>query len=138
MNEIDMNKLPKIVAVDFDGTLVEDRFPEIGKPFTEMFDICTALKRCGVKIILWTSRDNDTAARNLDAAVEFCRSTGLEFDAVNQNIPEVIAMFRNDTRKVYADIYIDDKSIPCSQAPIFWAQKLGLTWTRFTGFADES
>lgn len=138
ITKANMEELPKIVAVDFDGTLVEDKFPEIGKPFQEMFNICITLQKCGIKLILWTSRDNDTPARNLDAAVEFCKSMGLEFDAVNQNIPETIAMFHNDTRKVYADVYIDDKSIPCSQSPVFWAQKLGLSWLRPTGFTHES
>lgn len=103
--------LPKIVAVDFDGTLVEDKFPEIGSPITAMFNAMVALKNSGVKLILWSCRDNESPDRNLDAAVEFCRQQGLEFDAVNTNIPELQEIFHNDTRKVYADLYIDDKAV---------------------------
>lgn len=123
-----MNKLPKIVAVDFDGTLVEDRFPEIGEPIQVMFQLCKQLKAVGVKLILWTSRDNDSPQRNLDAAVGFCANQGLIFDAVNRNIPEVISLFHNDTRKVYADLYLDDKAIPPWQDPAYWSKCVGLTW----------
>ena len=123
-----MNELPKIVAIDFDGTLVEDRFPGIGEPIQVMFQLCKQLKAMGVKLILWTSRDNDSPERNLDAAVDFCADQGLTFDAVNRNIPEVIAMFHNDTRKVYADLYLDDKAVPPWQDPAYWSRCVGLTW----------
>lgn len=123
-----MNELPKIVAVDFDGCLVEDKFPEIGTPIQNMFKLCKELKRMGVKLILWTSRDNETPARNLDAAVNFCADRGLVFDAVNRNIPEVINLFHNDTRKVYADLYIDDKAVPPWQNPAYWSRCVGLSW----------
>lgn len=119
-----MSRLPKIVAVDFDGTLVLDRFPDIGAPIYEMFDICQKLKSAGVKLILWTSRDHE----DLDQAVKFCKNRGLEFDAVNENIKEVQALFNNDTRKVYADLYIDDKAIPNYMSPGYWANRLGLTF----------
>lgn len=123
-----MNELPKIVAVDFDGCLVEDKFPEIGAPIQNMFKLCKELKRMGVKLILWTSRDNETPARNLDAAVDFCMDRGLVFDAVNRNILEVINLFHNDTRKVYADLYIDDKAVPPWENPAYWSKCVGLSW----------
>lgn len=125
--------LPKIVAVDFDGTLVEDKFPEIGNPIEPMFDYCKKLKNSGVKLILWTSRDNDSEDRNLDRAVEFCKNMGLEFDAVNENLEELKSMFHNDTRKVYADLYIDDKAIPAGQSPLYWAFRIGLLWSSLKG-----
>lgn len=131
-----MNELPKIVAIDFDGTLVEDRFPAIGEPISAMFKLCKELKKAGVKLILWTSRDNDSEAKNLDSAVKFCAEQGLTFDAVNRNIPEVINLFHNDTRKVYADLYLDDKAVPPWQDPSYWSRCVGLTWNfvskRFT------
>ena len=123
-----MNDLPKIVAVDFDGTLVEDRFPEIGEPIQVMFQLCKQLKAVGVKLILWTSRDNDSPQRNLDAAVDFCVDLGRSCVVVNRNIPEVIAMFHNDTRKVYADLYLDDKAVPPWQDPAYWSKCVGLSW----------
>ena len=61
------------------------------------------LKANGHKVILWTSR----AGRDLEAAVEWCHGQGLEFDAVNEPLPEQVARWGNDTRKVYADFYID-------------------------------
>lgn len=124
-----MSKLPKIVAIDFDGTLVIDRYPDIGKPIYEMFDVCKKLKEAGVKLILWTSRDNVDGEYALDEAVKFCKSRGLEFDAVNENIKEVCALFGRDTRKVYADLYIDDKAIPNYMQPGYWASKLGLIFS---------
>jgi uncharacterized pyridoxamine 5'-phosphate oxidase family protein len=99
--------LPRIVAVDFDGTLVEDKFPEIGRPNVTLFKALKRWQTEGVKVILWTCRNNDA----LEAAVKFCRDMGLEFDAVNENLPEVKELYGGDTRKVFADLYIDDKAI---------------------------
>ena len=102
----DFSTLPPIMAVDFDGTLVSDRFPEIG---IERKEICNTIRRYqeqGVKSILWTSRTDE----HLEAAVNWCKEHNLNFDAINQNIPEVIALTGRDTRKVFADVYIDDKS----------------------------
>lgn len=117
--------LPKIIAVDFDGTLVEDKWPEIGEPNKEMFEFLKYLqKEHNIKLILWTSRTD----RHLIDAIEFCKTQGMEFDSINENLPEVKALTGRDTRKVYADIYLDDKSIPAIQAPIYWVHKLGLHW----------
>lgn len=109
-----MNSLPYILAIDFDGTLCEDKFPEIGKPNYRLISSLLEAKKDNpdLKYILWTCRDNNTEDRHLDKAVEFCREYGLEFDAVNENLPEVKALFgNNDTRKVFADKYLDDKNL---------------------------
>lgn len=105
----DMAKLPYIIAVDFDGTLVQDTFPEIGSPKEEVWRDMIDAQRAGAKIILWTSRDHD----NLKAAVEFCAERGFHFDAINDNLDEVKLLFNNSTRKVYANEYWDDKAISC-------------------------
>ena len=127
----EMNTLPKIIAVDFDGTLVEDEFPAIGKPIPHMWELIKNLREQGVKLILWSCRNHE----NLTDAVEYCkREHGFIFDAVNENIKEVQEMFHNDTRKVYADLYIDDKSIPHNLTPVFWAERLGLTYTLTGGW----
>ena len=102
-----MNKLPYIIAVDFDGTLVEDKFPEIGEPIEANWNMVREAIDKGAKIILWTSRDNE----RLRAAVEFCTERGLHFDAINDNLDEVKVLFNNSTRKVYANEYWDDKAI---------------------------
>ena len=98
------NMLPIIIAVDFDGTLVENRFPEIGEINNPVWKATLNAKAEGKKIILWTSRTGEV----LDQAVKFCRDHGLEFDAVNDNIPEVKALGW-DARKVFATMYIDDR-----------------------------
>lgn len=106
VNKYEMALLPKIIAVDFDGTIVNDRYPDIGQPILAVIDAIKSLKANGVKVILWTCRDGEY----LEAAVNCCKSLGLEFDAVNENIEETKVLFNNDTRKVYADLYIDDKN----------------------------
>lgn len=120
-----MQALPKIVAVDFDGTIVEDKYPEIGRVNKEMVDLLYQLQQQGVALILWTCRDG----LQLQQAVNFCEALGLTFAAVNENHPACQTMFNNDTRKVYADLYIDDKAIPHTMSPSFWAERLGLRFT---------
>ena len=109
-----MDKMPYTIAIDFDGTLCENQFPEIGAPnrclITELIEY--KKNHPEVKYILWTCRDNHTEERYLDRAVQFCKDYGLEFDAVNENLPEVQAMFNNDTRKVFANVYLDDRALP--------------------------
>lgn len=123
VTKTEMEALPKIVAVDFDGCLVKDRFPEIGDPNWDLVKTLRTLKDKGIRLILWTSRNGTM----LDDAVEFCKNElHMEFDSVNQNLPECIAMFGGDTRKVYADLYIDDKAIPHTQHPLYWLDRIGL------------
>lgn len=129
---LDFSQLPKIVAVDFDGTLVEDNWPNIGKENIYMFETIKTLKAMGVKIILWTSRNyTEGHGDMLQQAVDYCAERGLIFDAVNENIAEVQALTGQDTRKVYADLYIDDKSIPHSQDPLYWYNRIGIRYSDF-------
>ncbi len=97
-----------IIAVDFDGVLCEKRFPQIGAPNKAMLIWLFTKKLEGHKIILWTCR----AGKNLEDAVKWCDEHGLRFDAVNENLKENIEMYGTDTRKVYANIYIDDQNAP--------------------------
>ena len=97
----------KIYAIDFDGTLCEDKFPEIGESNDMMIEFCKRLKQEGNSIILWTSR----AGKYLDDAVDWCKKRGLEFDAVNENLPSIQEQWGTDTRKVFCDYYIDDKNL---------------------------
>lgn len=97
---------PQIAAVDFDGLLVENKFPEIGKIRQDMFDAVKRLQERGWKIILWSCRTDDM----LSEAIAFCTNHGLVPDAVNENIKEVQEYFGGDTRKVFANIYIDDRN----------------------------
>lgn len=96
-----------VIAVDFDGCLCSDKYPDIGEPNWSAVEELKKRKKNGDKIILWTCRcDND-----LMAAIAACRSWGLYFDAVNKNLPERIAEYKIDSRKVSADEYWDDRAI---------------------------
>ncbi len=94
------------IAVDFDGTIVDHEYPEIGKEKLFAFETLKELQKQGCRLILWTIR----TGRELDEAVEYCRQKGVEFYAVNKNYPE--EKFEEDVaRKIEADIYIDDRNI---------------------------
>jgi len=94
------------IAVDLDGTLVENEYPDIGKPKLFAFETLKALQEKGFRLILWTVR----SGKELDDAVAFCRSNGIEFYAVNRNYPEE-EWDGSITRKIEADIFIDDRNL---------------------------
>lgn len=97
-----------IIAVDFDGVIIPAGcWPGIGAANAPLITWLKELRAAGNKLILWTNRVNDA----LDLAVSFCWEHGLEFDAVNDNLPEVIESFGTNSRKIYADYYIDDKAV---------------------------
>lgn len=100
-----------IIAIDFDGTIVENQFPEIGKLVPQAIDTLDHFKASGHKLILWTCRTDLPGRAYLTEAVEFCRNYGIEFDAVNDNVPEAPFFDTANCRKVYADYYIDDKAL---------------------------
>lgn len=102
-----------IIAVDFDGTIVEPKWPEIGKvKFGAGWVIYQARKR-GHKLILWTCREG----QGLEDAKAYLYGKGIDhwFSEYNNSLPETIAHFGNDSRKIGFDLCIDDK---CSY--IFW------------------
>ncbi len=95
-----------IIAVDFDGTIVEDAYPGIGEPRIFAFETLKRLQQDGHRLILWTYRCNN----KLEDAVQFCRINGIEFYAVNKSFPE--EEFNGDvSRKIMADLFIDDRNI---------------------------
>lgn len=97
-----------IIAVDFDGTIVEHRYPAIGPELPFAIDTLRQLAAEGHRLILWTVREG----QYLDEAVEFCRSRGLEFYAVNRDYPEEEPERNNRfTRKLKADLWIDDRNL---------------------------
>lgn len=100
----------KTLAVDFDGTLAVTAFPEIIELIDVTIEYCKWHQRNGCKILLHTCREDQPQGNYLTEAVEACRSSGLEFDAVNEN-PFCEFNFLGPSRKLYADRYLDDKSI---------------------------
>lgn len=95
------------IAVDFDGTIVEHRFPAIGKPLLFAFETLKKLQEQQHQLILWTYR----SGKELEDAVEFCRKNGIEFYAVNKNYPEEVFDEKTISRKIHADYYIDDRNV---------------------------
>lgn len=116
----------RIVAVDFDGTLAETKFPEIIKPIPKMIKYCKQLQRGGAILILYTCRKG----QDLQDAVDWCAAQGLAFDYVNENTAENIANYGGtDTRKIFAHEYIDDKAInPVREA--MWARRVRQLYTQ--------
>jgi hydroxymethylpyrimidine pyrophosphatase-like HAD family hydrolase len=94
------------IAVDFDGTIVDHEYPAIGKEKLFAFQTLKELEKLGARLILWTFR----AGKELDEAVEYCKKNGIEFYAVNSNYPEEVYDGKI-SRKIDADIYIDDRNI---------------------------
>jgi hydroxymethylpyrimidine pyrophosphatase-like HAD family hydrolase len=95
-----------IIAVDFDGTIVEHKFPEIGKEIPFAIETLKLIQQKGHKLILWTYR----SGKELEEAVKFCENKGLYFHAVNNDF-EGEEFDNTYSRKIYADMYIDDRNI---------------------------
>ena len=94
------------IAVDFDGIIVENKYPKIGKELPFAIQTLRLLQEEGNRLILFTSREGDL----LDEAIAFCHERGLDFYSTNSNDPPE-AMFPRHTAKVIADVYIDDRNL---------------------------
>ena len=95
------------IAVDFDGTIVEHRYPEIGREIPFAIDTLKMLTKEGHRLILWSVREGHL----LDEAVEWCRKRGLEFYAVNKDYPEENREDKNYSRKLKVEMFIDDRNV---------------------------
>ena len=105
-----MEKILKI-AVDFDGTLCEYAFPKIGEQneqHKQLMKLLIGLRNKGHKLILWTNRGDNEQYPVLTEAIEWCKEKGLEFDAINENLPGQKKL-SGPSPKIMADYYIDDK-----------------------------
>lgn len=95
------------IAVDFDGTIVEHRYPKIGAPIPFAIETLAQLIEDGHKVILWTVREGEL----LDEAVEYLRQNGVEPYAVNSSYPNASWSGNGVSRKLTADVYIDDRNL---------------------------
>ncbi len=95
------------IAVDFDGTIVEHRYPQIGNEIPFAIDTLKMLQQDKHRLILWTVREGAL----LDEAVQWCKDRGLEFYAVNRDFPEETTEEKNFSRKLKVDMFIDDRNI---------------------------
>ena len=95
------------IAVDFDGTIVEHKYPAIGAPIPFAIETLIKLREERHRLILWSVREGEL----LDEAVKYCKDRGLEFYAVNSNYPEETNEHKTFSRKLQADLFIDDRNI---------------------------
>lgn len=97
-----------VIAVDFDGTIVEHKYPAIGEEIPFATETLKMLIKDRHKLILWSVREG----KLLEEAVEWCRKRGVEFYAVNRDYPEETMQNNNHfSRKLKADYFIDDRNI---------------------------
>ena len=97
-----------IIAVDFDGTIVEDRYPEIGEERPFATDTLRMLIKDRHRLVLWTVREGET----LEEALDWCHEHGVDFYAVNRDYPEEkVENNPHFSRKIKADIFIDDRNV---------------------------
>ncbi|MFV0305335.1 MAG: BT0820 family HAD-type phosphatase [Moheibacter sp.] len=96
-----------LIAVDFDGTIVKDAYPKIGKPMLFAFESLKELQIQGHRLVLWTYRHG----KALEEAVEFCHENGIEFYAVNSSFEGEIFEIEKQSRKIHADLFIDDRNL---------------------------
>ena len=95
-----------LIAVDFDGTIVDDKYPAVGKAKPFAIETLKMLQNDGHRIILWTYRHG----RKLDEAVQFLHDQGVPPYAVNRSYPEEASHPDDVSRKIHADLFIDDRN----------------------------
>lgn len=96
-----------VIAVDFDGTIVEHRYPQIGKEIPFAIDTLKMLAKDRHQLILWTVREG----KRLEEAVEWCKKRGIKFYAINKNYPEEEYTDAHFSRKLKVDLFIDDRNL---------------------------
>lgn len=106
------------IAIDFDGTVVEDKYPKIGELKPLVKETINKQVEDGHKVIISSCR----SGKDEMLAFEFLLEMGIRFHCFNNNHPDLISKYRNDCRKIGADLYIDDKSVFCNE--IDW-QEIG-------------
>jgi hypothetical protein len=108
-----MKKDKIVIAVDFDGTLCKYSFPGIGEQeeqHKQLMQVLIDLRKKGNKLILWTNRGDNEEYKSLTEAIEWCKEKGLEFDSINQNLPNQKKL-SGYSPKIMANYYIDDKAL---------------------------
>lgn len=128
-----------IIATDFDGTIVQHRFPEIGEELPHAISVLKALQKAGHKVFLWTMRghpnyemfghtvhleDGKDSGKvierdTLQEALDWCKERGLVFDGVNESPAQF-----STSKKQYAALYIDDAALGCP------TNEQGVDWTK--------
>ena len=130
-----------IIAIDFDGTICQNKYPEIGEPMPLAIESIKELRERGHDLILWTCRQGE----QLDEAVRWCKEHGIPFDLVNEHEPNNLRAFGGVAgNKVFANIYIDDRNLggfpgwELAMELIIEAEAPILKWTRNEEFPCEN
>ena len=100
-------KMKKIIAVDFDGCLVTNRFPMVGEPIEKNIKRLKEEQEAGATVILWTCR----SGKKLRDAIAFCEEHDIHLDKVNENADEIIEAFGSCSGKIFANEYWDDRAV---------------------------
>lgn len=96
-----------IIAVDFDGTLSAAKWPDVGPEVPGAYGAMRELHDLGHYLIIWTCRHGDDLTR----AINWLLEEGIPFDRINDDAPQSVAVFGDPSKKVYADVYVDDKQV---------------------------
>jgi len=107
-----------IIAIDFDGTIVQDKYPDIGNPYPGAIQAINELYDDGYCIIIDSCRARDKE----DEMIDWLNRNGVKYCHCNENCRILIRRYSTDCRKISADIYIDDKSLfaPNMENPNQW------------------
>jgi len=141
-----MEEFKKIIALDFDGCLVTNKYPDVGDPIEKNIAKLKKEQSEGARVILWTNR----AGTYLEEALTFCELYEIHLDAINENLPESIESFKGNPRKIFANEYWDDRAVLMSEQDIgdfsdgfhtfneLYTQRLMLSVALFNCFKDIS
>jgi hydroxymethylpyrimidine pyrophosphatase-like HAD family hydrolase len=111
-----------IIAVDFDGTICEHRFPEIGAPVADAITWMRRWQSAGIQLVLWTVRGGEA----LQLAVDYCQQNGVIFDGINANVTNIF--LKEFSNKIYADLYVDDRAVGCPLCKNPGSQAVVVDW----------
>ena len=119
-----------VYAIDFDNTIFYTKYPKIIKPIPYAIKVLKILSNDpNSTLILWTCREKE----DLNEALKYLNKYEIKFDYVNENCERNLKLFRNDCRKISADVYIDDHSYEGIKGVeklwkdwFFWMKKNGI------------
>lgn len=123
-----------IIAVDFDGTLCTNAWPEVGDPIEPVIEYVKYRQSKGARLILWTNR----VGKPLEDAVAWCAEHGIILSAVNDNLPEIVESFGSNCRKIFANEYLDDRALLPGHVVGEMIDRVRDKRKQLESFADES
>lgn len=98
------------ICIDFDGTIVDHRYPDIGLPVPGAIKWLKKLQNGGALLILYTMRADEPGRELLSDAVRYLQSEGIRLYGINRN-PDQDSW--TSSPKAYGELYIDDAAFGC-------------------------